>query len=67
MRLLFQVEKAFEYLTNYHAEQESKVRFHTTCVGTGAKGIILRSNRVTNYNVSVEPVFFNSDETGTCV
>ncbi|XP_026676990.1 tripeptidyl-peptidase 2-like [Diaphorina citri] len=63
---LLQVEKALEWLEKYHAELESKVRFHVTCAGSSSKnkGIHLRvgdQQVPKEVNVSVEPVFADSD------
>lgn len=59
---LLQVEKVFDYLLNYHKEKECVVRFQISCSNTGAKGVIIRENKVTHTNVSVEPIFQNSAE-----
>ncbi|XP_065200491.1 tripeptidyl-peptidase 2 isoform X2 [Planococcus citri] len=59
---LLQVEKAYEYLTNYSKEIDIPVRFHVTCPTQEGKGIVVRSNRLSDYRISVEPIFANSDE-----
>lgn len=61
---LLQVDKCFEFLVNYHNAQETNIRFHVTCGSGNAKGIYLRSkptNTCSSYNISVEPVFLDSD------
>lgn len=71
MLLILQVEKAFEYLTQYYTEQESYVKFIISCGIQGSsyqgKGIHIRNaieNKVIDCNVSVEPVFLNNGDVG---
>ncbi|XP_050313767.1 tripeptidyl-peptidase 2 isoform X2 [Anthonomus grandis grandis] len=62
---LIQVEKAFEYLVNYHNTQERDVRFQVQCGSSNSKGIYLRTKLNTTkhtYKVSIEPKFLNEDE-----
>ncbi|KAJ8930438.1 hypothetical protein NQ314_016765 [Rhamnusium bicolor] len=61
---LIQMEKAFDYLVNYHAEQERDVRFQIQCGSANSKGIYLRSRLHTSlhtFKVSIEPHFLDSD------
>lgn len=61
---LLQVDKAFDFLFNYHNQQERDVRFHVTCGAGNNKGIYIRGkyhNDIYEYSVSVEPCFRDSD------
>lgn len=64
---LLNVEKAFEYLIKYKDAPENRIRFS---IGVGSqylKGIHIRRgvlNRPEEYNVTIEPVFFNEKDTG---
>ncbi|CAH0562147.1 unnamed protein product [Brassicogethes aeneus] len=61
---LVQIDKAFDYLLDYHSITESKVRFNIYCGSNNSKGINLRT-KLTNtsylFKVSVEPCFLDSD------
>ncbi|XP_060874087.1 tripeptidyl-peptidase 2-like [Metopolophium dirhodum] len=65
---LLQVEKAFDYLTQYYTEQESYVKFMFSCSTkghsvNGNKGIHIRNaieNKVVDCVIIVEPVFLNN-------
>jgi tripeptidyl-peptidase II len=59
---LMNIEKAFEHLTKYHAEQENQLKFGITVGNSNAKGIHLRQGvlkKTEEFNVNIEPVFFN--------
>ncbi|KAJ8975804.1 hypothetical protein NQ317_013735 [Molorchus minor] len=61
---LIQVEKAFDYLVNYHDSQERDVRFQIQCGSANSKGIYLRTKLHTTlhtFKVSVEPHFLDTD------
>lgn len=65
---LLQVDKAFDYLTQYYTEQESYVKFMVSCniqghSVNGNKGIHIRNaieNKVIDCVIIVEPVFLNN-------
>ncbi|XP_008182784.3 tripeptidyl-peptidase 2 [Acyrthosiphon pisum] len=65
---LLQVDKAFDYLTQYYTEQESYVKFMVSCSiqghsVNGNKGIHIRNaieNKVVDCVIIVEPVFLNN-------
>jgi len=66
---LLQVEKAFDYLTQYYTEPESYVKFIVSCGIQGCnqlgKGIHIRNaieNKAIDCNVTVEPVFLNDGD-----
>lgn len=63
--MLLQVEKSFEYLTQYHSEMESYVKFNISCGNEGQKGIHRRNvmdDKTMDSSVTVEPVFLNSTD-----
>jgi tripeptidyl-peptidase-2 len=63
---LLNVEKAFEYLAQYSTEMETNVRFSISVGANNAKGIHIRERllkKSKEFNVSIEPVFFNEKET----
>lgn len=62
---LLQVEKSFEYLSQYYTELESYVKFIISCGTEGKKGISIRNvmdDKTIEYSVTVEPVFLNNAE-----
>lgn len=63
---LLNVEKCFDHLTTYSNEIENRVRF-TISVGNGNKGIHMRTGLLSKpeeFNVNVEPLFFNEKFAG---
>lgn len=55
------VEKLFDHLVMYKDQPENQIKFSVT-VGNSSKGIHIRSGHLTKpheYNVTVEPLFFN--------
>lgn len=65
---LLQVEKTFDYLTQYYTEQESYVKFIVSCgiqCTHGNKGIHIRNaieNKAIDCVITVEPVFLNNGD-----
>ncbi|KAH8353988.1 hypothetical protein KR067_007682 [Drosophila pandora] len=63
---LLNVEKAFEHLMEHKESSDNMLRFSVRVGNNAAKGIHLRSGVQKNfidYNVNIEPVFFNDKET----
>lgn len=63
---LLNVEKAFEYLTQHENAPENMMRFSVRCGTQNAKGIHIRTGvlkKPIEYDVSIEPIFFNDLET----
>ncbi|KAG5891542.1 hypothetical protein JTB14_028560 [Gonioctena quinquepunctata] len=61
---LIQTEKAFDYLVNYHKENDRDIRIQIQCGSSNSKGIYMRSKMHTTshtFKVSVEPHFLDSD------
>lgn len=62
---LIQIEKAFDYLLNYHNEPDTNVRFQIQCGSHNSKGIYIRSKKYTSsqsFKISIEPHFLKDDE-----
>ncbi|XP_015431328.1 PREDICTED: tripeptidyl-peptidase 2 [Dufourea novaeangliae] len=63
---LLQVERAFDALTTYSNVPERDVRFSISCGANNSKGIHMRTgiiDRPKDYAITVEPVFFNTENT----
>ncbi|XP_050519115.1 tripeptidyl-peptidase 2 [Diabrotica virgifera virgifera] len=62
---LIQTEKAYDYLMNFHGENDRNIRFQVQCGSNNSKGIYIRSKVHTqsqSFKISVEPQFLNSEE-----
>lgn len=65
---LLQVEHAFDNLLTYKNVPERDVRFSINCGANNPKGIHMRTgiiDRPKDFVITVEPVFLNSENTGT--
>ncbi|XP_052840735.1 LOW QUALITY PROTEIN: tripeptidyl-peptidase 2 [Drosophila gunungcola] len=62
---LLNVEKAFEHLMEHRQSKDNMLRFSVRVGNNQAKGIHLRQGvqrRFIDYNVNIEPIFFNDKE-----